>query len=237
MTFSDMTTVKRGACEQMADYALKLFRAHGIPSAIDCTPVWANRSSGHVWNVLVLPNGHSREIGYNPDRENRMVYKPSKIYRQRFSPLREGMLYRLHKTDDVPDFFQGYRMEDVTAQYDMTVSDVAVNGLQRSNHKLAWLCTFDNFSWVPVAYAEVKGRKAMFRDMARGILPGNNEPIAYINDGKGIVYLPAYYDKRAIPAAEPRILRENGTITVLAIDTMHRDADHQSQVSEAPSFR
>ncbi|WP_289198931.1 discoidin domain-containing protein [Bacteroides acidifaciens] len=223
MTFSDMTTVKRGGCDQMADYALKLFRSHGIPSALDMTPTWANRRSGHVWNVLVLPGGHSREIGYNPNGENRFVYKLSKIYRQRFSPMREGVLYRLHKTESVPNFFQDYRMEDVTGQYDMPVSDVVVNDLRRSDRQVAWLCTFDNSKWVPVAYAEVEGRKAMFRNMARGVLPGDNEPIAYINDGKGIVYLPAYYEnKHAISAAAPRILHEDGTIEVLTIDTVHR---------------
>lgn len=223
MTFSDMITVKRGSCDQMADYALKLFRAYGIPSAMDYTPVWANRRSGHVWNVLILPGGHSREIGYDPNGENRFVYKLSKIYRQRFSPMREGVLYRLDETERIPDFFGDYRMEDATGQYDMPISDIAVNGLRRSDHKVAWLCTFDNSSWVPVAYAEVKGRTAMFRNMARGVLPGDNKPIAYINDGKGIVYLPAWYkNKRTIPAAAPRILREDGTITVLAIDTVHR---------------
>lgn len=223
MTFSDMTTVKRGACDQMADYALKLFRAHGIPAAMDYTPVWANRRSGHVWNVLVLPDGHAREIGYNPEGENRFVYKLSKIYRQRFSPLREGVLFRLGETECIPSFFRDYRMEDVTAQYDMPVSDMAVDGLPRSEHKVAWLCTFDNSNWVPVAYAAVEGKRAVFRNMARGVLPGDDKPIAYIHDGKGIVYLPAWYEnRRAIPAAAPRILREDGTITVLTIDTIHR---------------
>lgn len=223
-TFGDMTTVKRGACGQMADYALKLFRAHGIPAALDMTPVWANRRSGHVWNVLVLPDGHSREIGYNPGGENKMVYKLSKVYRQRNSPLREDVLYRLRESESPPDFFRECRMEDVTAQYDMPVSDITVNDLRSSDHKVAWLCTFDNAKWVPVAYASCAGSgKALFRDMARGVLPGDNEPIAYINDGKGIVYLPAYFEnRRTIPAAAPRILREDGTVEVLAVDTVHR---------------
>lgn len=224
MTFSDMTAIRRGECSQMADYALKLFRAHGIPAALDMTPVWANRRSGHVWNVLVLPDGRSREIGYHPEGLNQFVYKLSKIYRRRFSPRRGDVLYRLREIESLPDFFHECRMEDVTAQYDMPVSDITVNDLRSSDHKVAWLCTFDNVQWVPVAYASCAGSgKAVFRDMARGVLPGDNEPIAYINDGKGIVYLPAYFEnKRIIPAAAPRILREDGTVEVLAIDTVHR---------------
>lgn len=224
MTFSDMTAIRRGECSQMADYALRLFRAHGIPAALDMTPVWANRRGGHIWNALVLPDGHSREIGYNPGGENKMVYRLSKVYRQRNSPLRDDVLYRLRESESLPDFFRECRMEDVTAQYDMPMSDITVNDLQPSDHKVTWLCTFDNAQWVPVAYASCAGSgKAVFRDMARGVLPRDNEPIAYINDGKGIVYLPAYFEnKRTIPAAAPRILREDGTVEVLTIDTVHR---------------
>lgn len=120
-----------------------------------------------------------------------MVYKLSKVYRQRNSPLRNDVLYRLRESESMPDIFRECQMEDVTAQYDMPVSDIMVNNLRSSDHKVAWLCTFDNAKWVPVAYASCAGSgKALFRDMARGVLPGDNEPIAYINDGKGIVRLP-----------------------------------------------
>lgn len=204
---------------------MRLFRAHGIPAAMDYTPTWANRSSGHVWNALVLPGGRSREIGYHPEGLNRFVYKLSKVYRQRNSPMRSDALYPLLGSENIPDFFREGRMEDVTAQYDMPVSDIAVDDLRKSDQKVAWLCTFDNAKWVPVAYASCSkgGGKALFRDMARGILPGENKSIGYINDGKGVVYLPAYYvDRRVAVTAAPRILREDGTVEVLAIDTIHK---------------
>lgn len=224
LTFSDMEIVKRGSCEHMADYALKLFRSRGIPSALDVIPTWANRRNGHVWNAIVLPNGKSRAISYHPDGKNTMVYKVSKIYRQRYSQMREDILYKLQKDETIPDFFSGFDREDVTGQYDMLVSDIPVSDLRRSDHKLAWLCTFDNSQWIPVAYAPcVKGRKALFKDMAQGVLPDDNEPIGYINDGKGIVYLPAYYEfKQAVPASSPRILHEDGTIEILTVDTTHK---------------
>lgn len=223
MTFGDMTTAKRGACGQMADYALKLFRAQGIPSAVDMIPVWANRSSNHIWNTLVLPGGKSRDISYSPTGENKLVYKISKIYRQRFSPLRNDPLYPLLGSGDLPGFFADCRLEDVTAQYDMPVSDIAVADLRKSDRKIAWLCTFDNARWIPVTYAEKSGSKATFKDMARGILPGENESIAYISNGPGIAYLPAYYVSGQLAvAASPRILREDEAVEVLNIDTVHR---------------
>lgn len=67
LTYSQMRTVKHGSCDQMALYALLLLRGNGIPSAIDCTPVWANRSSGHVWNAVILPNNKSKDVGYSPE--------------------------------------------------------------------------------------------------------------------------------------------------------------------------
>lgn len=148
------------------------------------------------------------------------MYKLSKIYRQRFSPMREGVLYRLNETERIPDFFGDYRMEDVASQYDMPVSDIAVNDLRRSDHKIAWLCTFDNSRWVPVApmLRANEAEKLVFRDMGQGVLPRNNKPLLISTMG-----LPAYYEnKQTISAAAPRVLHEDGTIEVLTIDTVHR---------------
>ncbi|MCC8062158.1 MAG: hypothetical protein LIO68_02810 [Rikenellaceae bacterium] len=169
MTFSDMISVRRGECGQMIDFALRLFRAYVIPAAMDYTPGWANRSSGHVWNALVLSDGKSREIGYNPDGHNRYVHKFFKVNRQWFSPKRSNPLYVLRENEEAPDFFAEGRMEEVTKQYGMPISDITVSGLHKGDYKVAWLCTFHNAQWAPVTYASVKGRKAVFTDMARGI--------------------------------------------------------------------
>lgn len=223
LSFLDMWQIKRGECYEMSFYALKLMRAYGIPSAADAIPAWANRSQAHMWNAVILPGGKSVDVGYNPNGKNIIVYKISKIYRRRFSPMRDDVLYRYKDFEPLPRFFENCDRMDVTAAYDMPVSDAIVKGLTPSGHKLVWLATFDNRKWIPVAYAEKKGNKATFKDLARGILPGDNKPIAYENAGEGILYLPGYFNGgRVVPAAAPFILHENGTVRTLTADTVRR---------------
>lgn len=223
LSFSDMCQIKRGECYEMSFYALKLMRSYGIPSAVDAIPAWANRSQAHMWNAVILPGSKSADIGYNPNGENIIVYKISKIYRNRFSPMRDDVLYRYKDSEPIPRFFEDCDRMDVTATYGMPVTDVTVKGLTPSNHKLVWLATFDNRKWLPVAYAEKRGSKATFNDLARGILPGDNKPIAYENAGEGILYLPGYFNGgRVVPAAAPFILYEDGTVRTLTVDTARR---------------
>lgn len=224
MTLSDMEVIKIGSCTHISSYLSKLFRSCSIPSAVDFVPAWANRSGKHMWNVIILQNGKSKEIGNNPNGNNTMYHKISKIYRHRYSLVREDILFKMKNAEQIPSFFSRFDKQDITAQYNMPVTDMLVNNLQKSDHKIAWLCTFNNSQWVPVAYAlcDADG-KALFKDMGQGALPDGEKPIAHLNDGKGIAYLPAYYDgKRTLPAAAARILHEDGVVEIMDVDTINK---------------
>lgn len=158
LSFSDMRQIKRGECYEMSFYTLKLMRAYGIPSAVDAIPAWANRSQAHMWNAVILPGGRSVDVGYNPNGENIIVYKISKIYRNRFSPMRDDVLYRYKDSEPLPRFFEDCDRMDVTASYGMPVSDVTVEGLVLSNHKLVWLATFDNPSQIKYSSGVQRGK-------------------------------------------------------------------------------
>lgn len=83
-SFAQMSRLKAGDCVVMSDYAIACLRARGIPTAIDKIPAWANRSAAHQWNAVILPNGKIQDIGYNPDGDNIIRNKLSKIYRETF---------------------------------------------------------------------------------------------------------------------------------------------------------
>lgn len=218
-----MCHIKRGVCYDMSYFALMLMRAYGIPSAVDAIPVWANRSQAHMWNTVILPNGKSVDLGYNKDGANPIVYKVSKIYRRRFSPQWDDILYKYKDSEPIPRFFAPLDRMDVTAEYGMPVSEITVKDLAPSARQLVWLATFENEIWYPVAYAEKKKDRATFKDMARGILSRGNTPIQYIDSGKGILYLPGYFNGvKIVPAAPPFILQEDGQVCTLIPDTLTR---------------
>lgn len=212
MTYSELKSIGEGACFELADVATREFRSRGIPSAVDIVPAWANRSSAHAWNAVVFPGGDScKGVGYHRKGWLQMENRISKIYRRRYSPMRDDILARHRESEEIHPFFGELNMQDVTAQY-IKVSDITLDGLQVPENRLAWLCTFNNFAWVPIAYAEAgEGGNTTFRDMGRGLLMGGNKPLDLVDGGKGIVYLPAVWQNRqCIPAGRPFILYEDG---------------------------
>lgn len=219
MRFEDAEQIKRGECGQIATHIARLFRSRGIPSAVDQIPQWANRSLLHIWNVLIYPENKIRDISFFEGGKNAMFYKPSKIYRRNYDIQDYTIVYKYQNKEDIPPFFTNFCLSDVTADYGIPITDIKVENVKKDRHKILYLCTFDNIEWKPVAYAEAKNRTALFKNVARGILPGENVPIQYINMGDGIILLPAYYYKEGIkPAANPIILREDGRVEEIVAD-------------------
>ena len=212
-TFTEMNALRSGSCALQAFFGIQLMRSRGIPCAADLVPVWANRSGDHIWMSVILPEGKKWDFGYGWDFKNTMPFKISKIYRMTYSVVRNDPLYINQDSEYIPSFFQDFNMKDVTDEYEMPVSDITIKGLNMQNSKIAWLCTFDDSGWVPVAYAPIKKKTALFRNIGRGVLWISNKYQMYrVDVGDGIVYLPAYYNnENLIPVGNVFILHEDGS--------------------------
>lgn len=199
-SYEEMSATRWGVCEEMAAYLALSLRAVGIPAAIDYVPVWANRSSGHCWNVLKdTTTGRFVEVGFDPGGKNRVIYKPSKIYRHEYMNGKDT---------------------DVTSHYAMPLSDLHFTLPDSCEGKLAALCTFDNRNWAVAALARVENGSVSFPSVGRGVLWDDNEPIMHLDVGKGIAYLIQVHDgKDWCPAEEPFILQEDGIRRPLVADT------------------
>ena len=132
-SYEEMTASRWGACEEMAAYLALSLRAVGIPAGIDFVTAWANRSSGHCWNILKDTTGKFIEVGYDPNGENRVIYKPSKIYRKSYASVGGA---------------------DVTSEYAMPQSDLSFSLAPEHEGRVVALCTFNNRDWVPVALSK-----------------------------------------------------------------------------------
>ncbi len=198
ITFEEIDNLRWGACNHLSNYLLFSLRALGIASAVDFVPVWANRSSGHVWNVIFDSSGKAIDVGFTRDGSNKIGYKISKIYRTTFSNNPNS----IHKD-----------WKDVTCEYKMPLTDVDIN-IFDDKVKNLFLFTFDNRKWLPVAFASKKNNKFLFKDMARGILFGDNKIFCYENEGKGIVYMLGVFlkEKKSFQMRYPIILKEDGTV-------------------------
>ena len=200
-SFEEMMHSRWGTCEEMALYLSLALRSIGIPSGIDFIPAWANRSAGHCWNVVMDTCGRFVEVGYGAEGVNSVVYKVSKIYRREYA-IGKDM--------------------DVTAEYGMPQTDLTFQLKENMKDKPVSLCTFNNHTWIPVAFALSDGKEVIFPSVGRGALWGENEILPYKDEGKGLVYLPMKTDDRK-PLANPVILYEDGSQRVLSADVLHTE--------------
>lgn len=155
-------------CLDICYYNLTRLRAVGIPSFIDFIPAWPYRNGKHYWHVVVDP------VYANENNSDMQNSRTAKVYRLTYShnpsPIPNGM-------DSIPLLFKTPFMKDVTRQY-IKVSNVVIElkKIPEPEPLYLYLSIFNNLEWKPMAWSNVKGGKAVFKDM-----------------GRGIIYLPVFY--------------------------------------------
>lgn len=219
MTFEKILKGRHGDCYEATMLRVSAMRSMGVPVAFEMIPQWGNVSSGNHFFYKIIDPAHdtiaSKIDNANVYRDTRYIVDGSsyveklervpeninitynksvpKIYRRCFALQDSSLGYRKLINETVPPLFQNNRLKDVTSQY-VETADVIID-LPQSNNKYAYLCVFNPKGWEPVAWAEVIGNKAVFRNM-----------------GKNIVYLPAFYNGSIVPAAAAFLLQLNGTV-------------------------
>lgn len=190
---------KLGKCNDEANFMVYLCRHLGIPSTIDFTPHWGNRSNGHSWSVILNPDGKSTTfyMGNVPgDTANYFhPYKKPKVFRKQFQLNKEISKDFIHE-HEIPSLFQYAKFTDVTDEYYAT-TDVEINVPKKYNkRKIAYICVFDNHEWVPVFYGKINNGDVKFKSM-----------------GRGIVYIAAIFKDNTIqPFGNPFLINNNGII-------------------------
>lgn len=196
-----------GNCREEGSFAVYLCRSLGIPSAIDFTPNWGNRSQGHTWNVIINPDGKSTPffMGSIPGDTAHYSYSYSKakVFRRRFSINRDMAETFAHEAA-VPSLFKSLNIIDVTDEYyDNTIDVERPIPDKYSDKKVAYICVFDNARWVPVYYGKIKNGKVRFKSM-----------------GPDIVYMAAIYvDGRLTPFGNPFLVASDGSVTDICVST------------------
>lgn len=218
--------VSGGRCPERGTFNSLLFSALGIPIAMDFVPAWGNRNGSHSWNVLLIKN---KCYAFDPfwNRYNWVftqlysntgIYDPNglrefrtpKIYRKTYSThLETTLLDKGVSIRDIPPLFLNFKKKDVSAEYFEAVdAKVKLTEMSPEDTQYAYLCVFDLKGWVPVQFAKIVHKEAVFKDM-----------------GKNIVYLPAYYKNgQVLPAAMPFLLDAEGEVRSLNISEDLRDS-------------
>ena len=191
-----------GACRYLSLMRLCLRRMAGMPAAVDYIPCYPDRNGFHYWRIDV----DSRKL--NPYMEDALQRKPAKVFRETFE---RHAVPEARKGEFMPELFRDPFLEDVTDEY-LHTADVTVPAAFRvaGRPEHAYLCVFNDLDWQPTAIGTWEGGKAHFTGM-----------------GKGIVYLPVYYEGRRMRAFHyPFVLTASGTAEFLVPEEGERLALH-----------
>jgi hypothetical protein len=200
-----------GSCRDQSDLGAYIMRSLGIPVTLDFIPQWPTRSLGHDFNAVIGSNGKAIMFGTadeNPGFCRFMQVPKGKIYRHIVEKNDQSLAELKDDQEIVPEFMNSPYFKDVTDEY-VNCSDISVPLLKNrliSQYKHAYICLFNNKTWIPVHWGNVRNDTVVFTKMEGQIL-----------------YLAAYYDVNGItPANYPFILTKEGKLKFLIPDNRHR---------------
>ena len=200
---SSLLEAGTGNCRDEALYTALLCRSIGVPAAVDFTPHWGNRSLAHLWSVLILPDGRGTPfyMGCTPGDTVHYFhsYLKPKVLRHRFS-LNRSIASDMEGETSVPRLFKRPAFTDVTDEYYETADVVRPVPSRLRNHKVAYICVFDNRDWVPVYYGKIADGEVTFPKM-----------------GRNIMYMAAVHENGAVrPFGHPFRVSGDGTVREVA---------------------
>lgn len=162
--------VPYSTCEELCQSGLNIFRAAGIPVAIDYVPLWGYGNRGHSWGVVRAPNGKDMPlvpVHMSPYTVHKVNETVSKAYRRTYARNPELVALNDGKRF-APETFRNIFQRDITRQYADT-KDIAIDA-DVDDGDYVYLCTSTRSYWMPVAFAVVKDGSAEFSDVGKGCI-------------------------------------------------------------------
>ena len=198
-------------CPEFVYAVIFAMRSAGVPVSIETIEQWSSRRGKHYWNAVYHFTGlrypftgyDSRPRGLNQD------YKMNKVYRCTYARNTNLLTKEGDEDDDepVPPLFLNPFLKDVTQEY-MTCHDITVklNFPPEEKRKYAYLCVFNNETWVPVHIGKINGSTVSFTQV-----------------GPQTMFVAGYYmDEEIIPASWPFHVGLNGKLTYVMPDSAYQ---------------
>ena len=167
-----------GSCREVTDFGVYLFRALGIPCAIDFIPMSGSGSAGHFWLVTWDKNGEDYKMDFPEPLQ--LVRKSwwygmdmsAKMYRYTFSVNRKLYESMAIYGEELYPFWRLPKFKDVThgyAQYykkEMKIPSEQIYK-EKCDGKIAYLCLSSRDSWIPVDWTEYDRNNLVFRNLKK----------------------------------------------------------------------
>ena len=211
LPFSCTEALMVGTCHELCNYGVTVMRAFGIPTTVDFTPQFANRSGGHEWCSIIFSADSCQgfdvtvdSLGYNEfwDPETRFA----KVYRRTYHQIESNHRSMMGFVSYLPNFFNDPRIEDVTHLYCET-ADIKIPRKKGESNSIIYLSVFDNKNWFPIAWGSTSDNSIVFQNL-----------------GREAVYLPEVFtEEKREPYDYPFVVNKNGDHQFLKPDLSELD--------------
>lgn len=212
---------RTGKCRDESSFVVAMSRFMGIPTAIDFTPHWGNRTNSHSWSVVILPNGKGTPfyMGCVPGDTAQYFhsYLKPKIFRHRFQ-LNRKMMNDFKGEQSVYPMFWLPDFIDVTNEYYETTDVVREIPDKYRHRRIAYICVVDQEKWTPVYYGKISWGKVKFKSMGRKILYS----VGMIENGE------------VVPVGTPFYIDANGEVKDFEYD--HHKTQSMTLLRKYPFF-
>lgn len=196
-----------GHCNDRTVFASFVMRALGIPGGTDCILQYPDRADrGHAWNYVTDTLGQCVQYTLYDQRPGDTLAIPQKkgrVYRKCFGIQYNSLPFIISNQHEIPPLLNNPFIKDVSSDY-FSPAQITINtGNHNKNNKILYLSVFDNKEWVPVAWAQIRNRQAVFDFIEREI-----------------VYLPVLYEsKETITGSfSPLLMKTDGSVLPIKPD-------------------
>lgn len=168
-----------GSCREVTDFAVYLFRALGIPCAIDFIPVRGNVNASHLWVVCWDKYGKEYMTDFPRElwpTEKNWWYEHDdspKVYRTTFSLNRTLVEETGYDGEEIYPFWSLPKFTDITHVYGRHYLEqvrIPVSRLYNTptKGKIAYLCLSYRKRWIPVDRTVYKRGQLIFNKLRKG---------------------------------------------------------------------
>lgn len=209
---SDLEKTHTGKCSEATQLAAYAMRAMGLPVTMDFCPFWGNKNLGHEWDALMYHGKMLHFVGSESDpgkvkleftREYWIKRKMPKVFRHTYAIQSNSLATIANSLNNIPPLFQDRHIVDVTEKYAATGDIILWLNGDVAGAAYAYLTVFSRANWQPVFWSKIN----FFNR------------VKFTNMGKGIVYLPVYYQHdETVPAGDAFFYNKEGVIEKLIPD-------------------
>ncbi|WP_034044546.1 hypothetical protein [Wocania ichthyoenteri] len=188
-----------GNCADLAQNAVKVMRACGIPLHMDIVTYHGKVNGNHVYNSIDLPNGDFYFFSPYERAPERRDWRAHKIMRNTYK-IQEKEIYKYLNSKEIPldELFVNPFYKDVTSYYFPTANIDIIPNEGTSSEDLLYLCTY-NKGFHAISWSAMNNKKFHFKDVTKELL-----------------YFPMIYTNGQYEAmSDPFILRESGERQIL----------------------